>query len=101
MRSAGHRPDEEKSHGHPRAGCHCFPAKARLHALDGTCIAPLRQLIRDPETYEKFEEVILTHTHPRNRGAALSARICVARDQGMIRFVSYFATGRLPATGPA
>jgi ferredoxin--NADP+ reductase len=28
----------------------------------GTGIAPFASLIRDPETYEKFEEVILTHT---------------------------------------
>lgn len=28
----------------------------------GTGIAPFASLIRDPETYEKFEEVVLTHT---------------------------------------
>ena len=28
----------------------------------GTGIAPFASLIRDPETYEKFDEVILTHT---------------------------------------
>lgn len=28
----------------------------------GTGIAPFASLIRDPETYEKYEEVILTHT---------------------------------------
>ena len=28
----------------------------------GTGIAPFASLIRDPETYEKFEQVILTHT---------------------------------------
>jgi len=28
----------------------------------GTGIAPFASLVRDPETYEKFDEVILTHT---------------------------------------
>ncbi|MEL0286793.1 MAG: ferredoxin--NADP reductase, partial [Paracoccaceae bacterium] len=28
----------------------------------GTGIAPFASLIRDPETYEKFDEVVLTHT---------------------------------------
>jgi ferredoxin--NADP+ reductase len=28
----------------------------------GTGVAPFASLIRDPETYEKFDEVILTHT---------------------------------------
>jgi ferredoxin--NADP+ reductase len=35
----------------------------RLYMLStGTGVAPFASLIRDPETYEKFEEVILTHT---------------------------------------
>ncbi|MEM7269763.1 MAG: ferredoxin--NADP reductase [Pseudomonadota bacterium] len=35
----------------------------RLYMLStGTGIAPFASLIRDPETYEKFDEVILTHT---------------------------------------
>lgn len=35
----------------------------RLYLLStGTGIAPFASLIRDPETYEKFEDVILTHT---------------------------------------
>lgn len=39
-----------------------LPAK-RLYMLStGTGVAPFLSLIRDPETYEKFEEVILTHT---------------------------------------
>ncbi len=28
----------------------------------GTAIAPLASLLRDPETYEKFQQVVLTHT---------------------------------------
>ena len=39
-----------------------LPGK-RLYMLStGTGIAPFVSLIRDPETYEKFEQVILTHT---------------------------------------
>lgn len=35
----------------------------RLYMIStGTGIAPFASLVRDPETYEKFEEVILTHT---------------------------------------
>ncbi|GAM97118.1 flavodoxin reductases (ferredoxin-NADPH reductases) family 1 [alpha proteobacterium U9-1i] len=38
------------------------PAK-RLYLLStGTGIAPFASLVRDPETYERFDEVILTHT---------------------------------------
>lgn len=38
-------------------------AGKRLYMLaTGTGIAPFASLIRDPETYERFEQVILTHT---------------------------------------
>lgn len=39
-----------------------LPGK-RLYLLStGTGIAPFASMVRDPETYEKFEQVILTHT---------------------------------------
>ncbi|MEM7568311.1 MAG: ferredoxin--NADP reductase [Pseudomonadota bacterium] len=38
------------------------PAKRLYMFSTGTGIAPFVSLIRDPETYEKFEDVILTHT---------------------------------------
>jgi ferredoxin--NADP+ reductase len=38
------------------------PAKRLFMISTGTGIAPFASLVRDPETYEKFEEVILTHT---------------------------------------
>ena len=38
------------------------PGKRLWMISTGTGIAPFASLIRDPETYEKFEEVILTHT---------------------------------------
>lgn len=39
-----------------------IPGKRLWMFSTGTGIAPFASLIRDPETYEKFEEVILTHT---------------------------------------
>lgn len=38
------------------------PAKRVYMFSTGTGLAPFVSLIRDPETYEKFDEVILTHT---------------------------------------
>lgn len=38
------------------------PAKRLWMFSTGTGFAPFASLIRDPETYEKFEEVIVTHT---------------------------------------
>ena len=39
-----------------------LPGKRLYLFSTGTGIAPFASLIRDPETYEKFDEVILTHT---------------------------------------
>jgi ferredoxin--NADP+ reductase len=39
-----------------------MPGKRLYMFSTGTGIAPFASLIRDPETYEKFDEVILTHT---------------------------------------
>ncbi len=39
-----------------------LPGKRVYMFSTGTGIAPFASLIRDPETYEKFDEVILTHT---------------------------------------
>lgn len=38
------------------------PAKRLYMISTGTGIAPFASLIRDPETYEKFEQIVLTHT---------------------------------------
>ncbi|EDQ35085.1 Flavodoxin reductase (ferredoxin-NADPH reductase) family 1 [Hoeflea phototrophica DFL-43] len=38
------------------------PGKRLYMFSTGTGIAPFASLVRDPETYDKFEEVILTHT---------------------------------------
>jgi ferredoxin--NADP+ reductase len=39
-----------------------LPGKRLYMFSTGTGIAPFASLIRDPETYEKFDELILTHT---------------------------------------
>jgi len=39
-----------------------LPGKRLWMFATGTGIAPFASLIRDPETYEKFDQVILTHT---------------------------------------
>ena len=39
-----------------------LPGKRLVLFSTGTGIAPFSSVIRDPETYEKFDEVILTHT---------------------------------------
>jgi len=39
-----------------------LPGKRLYMISTGTGIAPFASLVRDPETYEKFDEVILTHT---------------------------------------
>jgi ferredoxin--NADP+ reductase len=38
------------------------PAKRLYMVSTGTGIAPFASLIRDPETYEKFDQIVLTHT---------------------------------------
>jgi ferredoxin--NADP+ reductase len=38
------------------------PAKRLFMISTGTGIAPFASLLRDPDTYEKFEQVIVTHT---------------------------------------
>jgi ferredoxin--NADP+ reductase len=38
------------------------PGKRLFMISTGTGIAPFASLIRDPETYEKFDQIILTHT---------------------------------------
>ena len=67
-----------------------LPGKRLFLFATGTGIAPFASIIRDPETYEKFEQVVLTHTcrqvaeldygydliarHPRRRDARRDGR---------------------------
>lgn len=69
------------------------PAKRLWMISTGTGIAPFASLIRDPETYEKFDEVVLTHTCRERAelgyGDALSE---LAREDPLI---GEFSAGRL------
>lgn len=59
----------------------------------GTGIAPFASLIRDPETYEKFDEVILTHTC--REVAELRYGQNLVADTLADPLVGEFATGKL------
>lgn len=59
----------------------------------GTGIAPFASLIRDPETYDKFDEVILTHTC--REVAELAYGLDLVRDLLQDPLVGEMARGRL------
>ena len=81
-----------------------LPGKRLWMISSGTGLAPFASLMRDPETYEKFERVILTHTcrtvSELSYGAALEAGL---RDDPLIgemarpRFIRYATTTREPS----
>ncbi|MEM8800302.1 MAG: ferredoxin--NADP reductase [Pseudomonadota bacterium] len=48
------------------------PAKRLYLFSTGTGVAPFASVIRDPETYERFDEIILTHTTWTHHGLAYS-----------------------------
>ena len=54
------------------------PGKRLWMISTGTGIAPFASLIRDPETYEKFDEVILTHTCRQNAELAYGEELVAA-----------------------
>ncbi|TYR33967.1 ferredoxin--NADP reductase [Mesorhizobium microcysteis] len=58
----------------------------------GTGIAPFASLMRDPETYEKFEQVILTHT--TRDVAELAYGEELARDLGADPLIGELVNGR-------
>jgi ferredoxin--NADP+ reductase len=79
------------------------PAKRLYLFSTGTGIAPFASLIRDPETYEKFDQVILTQTCARVADLAYGFHICdVARhdelvgDEASSRLVFYTSVTREP-----
>ena len=66
----------------------------RVYMLStGTGIAPFASLIRDPETYEKFEQVILTHTCREIAELRYGQELVAAIKDDPL--VSEFAEGRL------
>ena len=54
------------------------PAKRLFMISTGTGIAPFASLLRDPDTYEKFDEVILTHTCRDNAELAYGEELVAA-----------------------
>ena len=52
------------------------PGKRLYMFSTGTGFAPFASLVRDPETYEKFEEIIVTHTTREVAELAYSQEIC-------------------------
>ena len=70
-----------------------LPGKRLYMFSTGTGIAPFASLIRDPETYEKFETVILTHTC--REAAELTYGRELAKIAAEDPLVGEFAGGRL------
>jgi len=70
-----------------------IPGKRLFCFSTGTGFAPFASLIRDPETYEKFEQVIVTHTCRQHDELKYSADTVANTLQDPL--VGEFASGRL------
>lgn len=70
-----------------------LPGKRLFCLSTGTGFAPFASLIRDPETYEKFEHVIVTHTCRTTAELKYSADTVSATLEDLL--VGEFAQGRL------
>jgi ferredoxin--NADP+ reductase len=84
------------------------PAKRLWMIATGTGIAPFASLIRDPETYEKFEEIILTNTCRDVADLAYGNELiaCIKDDpligeftEGRLRYVAATTREASPVTG--
>ena len=63
------------------------PAKRLFLFSTGTGFAPFSSIIRDPETYDKFEKIIVTHTCRFKNELHYSEKIineCINNDMGKI-----------------
>jgi len=58
-----------------------LPGKSLWMISTGTGFAPFASLIRDPEAYEKFDQVIVTHTCRKNAELAYSINTVAATKQ--------------------
>lgn len=81
-----------------------LPGKRLWMISTGTGIAPFASLMREPETYEKFEQVILTQTCRLNSeleyGADLAARLIedpLVGEEAAAKFTRYATTTREPS----
>lgn len=70
-----------------------LPGKRLWLFATGTGIAPFASLVRDPETYDKFEQVILTNTCRDAAELAFGDRLAEEVEQDPL--VGEFARGRL------
>ena len=83
------------------------PAKRLYMFSTGTDFAPFASLVREPETYEKFGEVIVTHTcrlgseldYSRESVEALPDDPLVGEAAGQLRYVSSCTREDHPVTG--
>ncbi len=55
-------PDAQEADGQRWCSTRSCRASGSISSRPGTGIAPFAGTIRDPETYEKFDQIILTHT---------------------------------------
>ncbi|MCG6122294.1 MAG: ferredoxin--NADP reductase [Microvirga sp.] len=70
-----------------------LPGERVFMLSTGTGVAPFASLVRDPETYEKFSQVVLTHTCRQAAELTYGQEIVEAAAQDPL--VSDFAAGRL------
>ena len=69
------------------------PARRLFMVSTGTGFAPIASLLRDPETYEKFEQVIVTHTCRDKAELAYGQDIVASLESDPL--IGEFASGRV------
>ncbi|TPK82347.1 ferredoxin--NADP reductase [Mesorhizobium sp. B2-4-13] len=69
------------------------PAKRLFMISTGTGIAPFASLLRDPDTYEKFDQLILTHTCRDNAELIYGQDLVVALESDPL--IGELTTGRV------
>ncbi|UCI30997.1 ferredoxin--NADP reductase [Mesorhizobium sp. B4-1-4] len=69
------------------------PAKRLFMISTGTGIAPFASLLRDPDTYEKFDQLILTHTCRDNAELTYGQELVAALDSDPL--IGELTTGRV------
>jgi ferredoxin/flavodoxin---NADP+ reductase len=69
------------------------PAKRLFMISTGTGIAPFASLLRDPDTYEKFDQLILTHTCRDNAELIYGQELVAALESDPL--IGELTTGRV------
>ncbi|QHQ36401.1 ferredoxin--NADP reductase [Algicella marina] len=70
-----------------------LPGKRLYMIATGTGVAPFASLLRDPEVYEKFDEVVLTHTCREVADLAYGKQLIESLDSDPL--IGEFAKGRV------